>query len=352
MKLTINNVDLGELDDELVNKIIEKYEEQDITDIAISFMSEIIGDEADSMNVDQIIKRARFMKNNSGYDTIAEMVSVYMKRDIRPATEICKNCDSYNNQFCVYHLQEVDPFSKGNSCWKEKREMDNVTHIAEGYVKYGKEPELPIECDIPEDNIEQEDDNLISFSRPRWIVKDDEPEELLSIADLNDMMDEVMSRDPDELREELDKEAAEHNEGIQISTEEVQIIINNIDRFVMISGYLYSIWLTVRKHGIFSIRNVIEETEETDDMVIDYINNKAEDIIEGTYFDNITPDPLEYTMDDILIAYSNYIMSGIVGAVNPNRMKAVVKCFVPKDEYQNIMDRITECTKRYYWLEE
>ena len=352
MELIVNNVNLGEIEDNIAEQICKKYNGQDISEIAIRVMHDLIDDDSEDMAVEELIKRARFEKNNRGYDTIAEMVSYHMRRDLRPANEICKNCESYNNHFCVYQLREVNPFSKGNTCWNEKQKMDNVTHIAEGYVKYGKEVEYPDDYKITEMEELVDEDNLISFSRPRWIVKEGEPEEIPSMADLNDMLNEVMKRDPEELRAELDKEASEYDEGIEISADEAKIINDNMDRFVEVSGHLYAIWRTARRYGIFSMRNVTEETTDTKDPVIAYINDRVEDIIEGELLEKMPPDPLGNTIEDILTAYSNYILSGISGAANPNRMKTVVRCFVDEDSYREVMGRIEAYTNRYDWLKE
>ncbi len=352
MKLFINDVDLGEIDDELVKKISEKNDGQEISDIAIMFMCSIIGEEADNMTMDQIIKRAKFEKNNLGYDTIAEMLSVHMKSDLRPANEICKNCDNYHDQFCVYNLVRVDPFSKGNSCWEERIEADNITPIGVGYVKYGEELKYPLENTSSMSPETAEEDNVIQFNRPRWIIRDDEPDDMPSIEDFNKMMEEVLAQDPDELREELDREATEYDEGIELTEEERILIRENLERFINVSGHLYSIWLTARQHGLLSIRNVTEETSDATDPVIKYINDRAEDIMEGVFFENTPPDPLESTIDAILTAYSNYVLGGITGAVNPNRMKAVVKCFVDQDDYQSTMEQIINYIHRYDWLKE
>ena len=259
MKLVINDTDLGGLDDQMVEKVFKKYKSHDLPEIAIKYMKEIIKEDTDDMTVDEIIKKANFEKNCSGYKTIAELINIHMRSDLRPANEVCKNCDSFHDGFCVNWLMAVNPFNKGNSCWSERQNMDNITHIAEGYVKYGKDMEPDDEPSEPTPvKIEKEEDNLIEFKRPRWVVKDDDPIEDMSIDDLRTMFAELETRDPKELHEELDREAAEYEEGLEISGDEKEIVKCNMNRFIEISGYLYSIWLTGRQHGLLSVRNVTE----------------------------------------------------------------------------------------------
>ena len=350
MTLTINGINLGELDDEMVEKVFEKYETKDLTGIAIKYMKEIIEEDTDDMTIDEIIKKANFEKNCSGYKTIAELINTHMRSDLRPANEVCKNCDNYHDGFCVTWLMEVNPFNKGNSCWSEKQNMENITHIATGYVKYGKDPSSDDELkEIFVENT-REENNVINFKRPRWIAKNDETEEDMSIDDLRAMIEELESRDPKELREELDKEAAEYEEGLEIFEDEKEIIKSNMDRFIEISGYLYSIWLTGRQHGLLSVRNVTETTADTNDALIKHINDLTEAIVEGAFVDNPPDDPLDNDIESIMTAYSNYILGGISSGVNPNRIKAVVKCFVSENDYQTVMDSITDYTRRYEWI--
>lgn len=353
MKLVINDTDLGELDDEMLEKVFKKYKTRDLPEIAIKYMKEIIKEDTDDMTVDEIIKKANFEKNCSGYKTIAELINIHMSSDLRPSNEVCKNCDSFHDGFCVNWLMEVNPFNKGNSCWSERQNRDNITHIAEGYVKYGKDMEPDDEpSESTPANFEKEEDNLIEFKRPRWAVKDDDPIEDMSIDDLRTMFAELEACDPKELHEELDREAAEYEEGLEISGDEKEIVKCNMNRFIEISGYLYSIWLTGRQHGLLSVRNVTETTADTNDDLIKYINDQTEAIVEGVFVDNLPEDPMDNDIESIMTAYSNYILGGISGGVNPNRIKAVVKCFVSESDYQTVMDRITEYTKKYFWLKE
>ena len=137
---------------------------------------------------------------------------------------------------------------------------------------------------------------------------------------------------------------------MEISGAEKEIIKSNMNRFIEISGYLYSIWLTARQHGLLSVRNVTETTADTNEDLIKYINDQTEAIVEGVFVDNLPEDPIDNDIESIMTAYSNYILGGISGGVNPNRIKAVVKCFVSENDYQTVMDSITDYTRRYDWI--
>ncbi|MCR5831720.1 MAG: hypothetical protein K6G67_06225 [Lachnospiraceae bacterium] len=350
MEIIINNYNLGSIEDGIVEKICEKYAGENIADIAIDFMHRLVED-SNNMSIDELIKHAKFRKNCFDYDTIADMISDHMKSDLRPINEICKNCDKYYDRLCLDILMEVDPFTKGSSCWVERKERSNVTDISIGYAEYGKEDAI-YETSFEETRtVEEPREKIVSFRRPRWIIREGD-NETMSIDEINNYVKHIMSRDSDELRAESDKSAAEEEVGLEITTEEKNIISSNMSRFIEISGHLYSIWRTARKHGISSIRNVLEETEESDDKLIAYINERAKEAIDGDLIENIPPDPLDNTIDSILISYANFALMSLVAGHNINRVKAIIKCFVDGDIYEKVMERIVEYTNRYFWIQD
>ncbi len=279
MKLEINGTYLGNLDDKMAEKICEKHNGQDITDISIEVLRILIGD-SDDMTTDELVKHANFRKNNHGYDTVADMIAKHFESELRPSNEICKNCDSYYNSFCVRWLVEVDPFVKGNSCWKERESRDNVTTIDMAYAEYGKYLDSCMEA---VDEIHKEagsrNTSVVDFRRPRWIIEKKNIEKVLSPDEIRAILQEALSRDPDEESAEIEKEVAEYYDGLVIPDNDRQLIKDNLGRFIEISGYLYSCWVMIKKHGIFSMRNITEETIGTDDKLIQYINTHIENII-------------------------------------------------------------------------
>ncbi len=171
MNIVIDNTDLGVIEDDIVEKICEINKGRDISEIVIDYICRLV-DGSDDMDHCELIKHANFKKNNYGYDTIADMVSSRMKADLRPANEICKNCDRYYNNLCLDILMEVDPFTKGNSCWRERQEIGNVTNIAEGYAKRDKEDD-DLEASVKEEPpVKRQKEKVVPFRRPRWIVKE------------------------------------------------------------------------------------------------------------------------------------------------------------------------------------
>lgn len=353
MILIINDHNLGDLDDGMLEKVFEKYKTRDITEIAIRYMKEIIRAEADDLSVEDIIKRANFVKNNSGYKTIADLINVHMRSDLRPANEVCKNCDSYHDGLCVNWLMDVDPFTKGNSCWHEREPEDNVTSIDLAYVKYGDDLSFydePAEEQPPKTE-EKSDNKVVEFTRPRWIIREEKEEEL-TIDDIKAYLKEQQTRDPKEVSAEIKKEATEHFDSLEVPGTDKFLIKENKDRFIEISGYLSSCWIMIRRYGIFSMRNVTEKTAGTEDFLIQHINDQIEHIIEGDFVDKRPADPLDDSVESVMTAYANLLLGCICAGENPRRIKDVVRRFVDKSNYQQTVDAIEQYTKRYEWLRE
>ncbi len=137
IKLIINKKELGELHEKYLKEAYKKYEVSTPEQVAMIYIDRLL--ECDSNTpqkekVDQIIKMANYYT----YDTVAAMITEEMISDLRPANETCKNCECYNKGFCSYRLGVVEPFEKGCKGWKEKLDKEKITHIAKGYIKYGK----------------------------------------------------------------------------------------------------------------------------------------------------------------------------------------------------------------------
>ncbi len=349
-KVIVSDVVLGEIEDNLADQICLKYNGRDISEIAIDFMRKLI-DKSDDMNLGELIKYAQFRKNCFGYETIADMISDHMKSDLRPSNEICKNCDSYYDHLCLDILMEVNPFTKGNSCWKERKENNNITSIDLGYALHGEVDDNTGSVLGKLRSDEFPKDKVVTFRRPRWIIKE-ESKEMMSIDELNSYMEDIISSNPDVGKAECDKRAEEEEINIPVTKEELDIIIGNIDCFIEISGYLYSIWLTAREHGLSSIRNVVEEPGAPEGELTLYINERVKEAIDAKLIEKIPPDPLDNTLESILTSYSNLVLMSLVTGNNPNMMKAIVRCFVDKSIYTDVMKQITDYTSRYFWLRE
>ena len=138
VELRVCGESFGSIKEHLLRKAMEKYNTDRVEDVVLHYIEDIVDEDlagkTEKEKIQAGVKEAMFY----GYSSLAEMIAYHIVSDTRPANEICKVCQSYDDQFCVYHLCRVSPFDKGCEGFRMSYDKSNVTHIAEGYVKRGK----------------------------------------------------------------------------------------------------------------------------------------------------------------------------------------------------------------------
>lgn len=138
INITIEGINLGEIREDHIKDAYKKYGATTPEQVAEIYIDKILTN-VDKMTRAEKVKKIIEMANYYKYDSVASMLVGEMIPDLRPDDEVCHRCKYYSKGFCAYDLCNTNPFEKGCKAWDEKYDKEKVTHIATGYIKYGKE---------------------------------------------------------------------------------------------------------------------------------------------------------------------------------------------------------------------
>lgn len=155
INMKIKNTPIGTLDQELVKSCMQKKGFSTLEETLIYYFRKG-WDFSEDDNLDECLRKAQREVEIYDFESIAELIEIKMRKEMRPDNEICKNCKMYDKQFCCYKLCRVNPFEKGCEGWKSINSIDTPINIE--FIEPNSR------CNDKNDFSSQKSDNIISFT--------------------------------------------------------------------------------------------------------------------------------------------------------------------------------------------